>query len=168
MTMALRNALKRAASAVPWSVAAPRAMSTAVADRVVLGGASGMPLARRLAPFRANFVGLTHGARSFAAAADCAHPDFSRHFPAFPLSSARAARADTPAWRRRLGEEIFSRRLFVRKNLAFALSAADRNRPLPCVTSAVSSSALTPTESHTTPRQTLRSRRSPCRRSLPR
>lgn len=108
--MALRNALKRAASAVPWSVAAPRAMSTAVADRVVLGGASGVPLARRLAPFRANVAGLTHGARSFAAAADCAHPDFS---PAFPRVSL-LPRARRPRGYPRLEAAARARRYFLR------------------------------------------------------
>ena len=72
VSMALRNALRRAASAAPWAIAAPRSLKRPEAGcRAVCSASS----ARRLAPITRS-AACWKGGRSFAAAAECASPSF--------------------------------------------------------------------------------------------
>lgn len=72
VSMALRNALRRAASAAPWATAAPRSLKRPEAGcRAVCSASS----ARRLAPIIPGAAYWKSG-RSFAAAAECASPPF--------------------------------------------------------------------------------------------
>ena len=72
VSMALRNALRRAASAAPWATAAPRSLKRPEAGcRAVCSASS----ARRLAPITPGAACWKSG-RSFAAAAECASPPF--------------------------------------------------------------------------------------------
>ena len=107
--MVLRNALKRAAAAVPWTAAAEAraiAAKSAVAAGTAASTASGpSSFARRLAPLATNAPGTAHAARSFASAADCAsllaRESFSPSFPHLHPDPAQAvfARASASATR---------------------------------------------------------------------
>ena len=106
VSMALRNALRRAASAAPWATAAPRSLNRPEAGcRAVCSASS----ARRLAPITPGAACWKSG-RSFAAAAECASPPFRppSHDPreecrtratrrgARRAPASRAARAEAP------------------------------------------------------------------------
>lgn len=91
VSMALRNALRRAASAAPWATAAPRSLKRPEAGcRAVCSASS----ARRLAPITPGAACWKSG-RSFAAAAECASPPFR------PPSHDPREEFRTPATRRR-------------------------------------------------------------------
>jgi len=177
VSMALRNALRRAASAAPWAIAAPRSLKRPEAGcRAVCSASS----ARRLAPITRS-AACWKGGRSFAAAAECASPSFRppshihainvgrERLPAERVASPRRARRGPKRPRaivkiffpeaRRFAFPKWSHRVFWTRH-----SRTERRRADSTSFSSRTRTRTTIPHPHAEPRQTRRSRRSPCPR----